>query len=532
MLVLILKLLPLFIAFFIFPLLIVVFLNKIVSTKTTDVLKSKLTRTLKSYPLISQIIALRQHKEDKFQWLSKLLVSSPSSTFVTRRPFGGKIVFTGNPAIVEHILKTKFPIYVKGPNHKNSFRDVFGDGMFTTNGDAWKVQRNIASHGFSSKYLHRFVDNFLDFELTERLIPLLSKATKNKNVYDFQDILKRFAFDNICMSSFGHDPAYLSPSLPNDRFSEAFDEAVMISEMRYRALHPMFWKICRFFNIGYEKKLKEDIKVMQNFASSVVKPIKQRIFESPTSEENKLKNVLERLLKHNPNLNDKYLVDMVNSTILAGRDTTSAALTWFFWVLHKNQRAEAEIVNEIRHKKVNAAHIDHNSQNHDSSLVDEIKDMVYTHAALCESMRLYPPIAINFREATTDDVLPDGTTVTKGTSVGYVPYAMGRMEKIWGPDWAEYRPERWLREEVDPATGEKRWRFVPKDPYTFPVFHAGPRICLGKDMAFMQMKRVVTGVLERFRVVPVVKDGFEPVYVVSLTAIMQGGFPVRFEERS
>ncbi|KAK9747668.1 hypothetical protein RND81_02G007300 [Saponaria officinalis] len=529
MLVLILKLLPLFLPLFILPLLIILFFNKICSVAVFKNLNASLTKTLKSNPLISQIIALRQHKEVKFQWLSNLLVSSPSSTFITRRPFGGKIVFTANPAIVEHILRTRFTIYEKGPNHKNSFRDVFGDGMFTTNGDAWKVQRNIASHGFSSKYLHRFVDNFLDFELTERLIPLLSEATKNNKVYDFQDILKKFAFDNICMTSFGYDPAYLSPSSQNDKFSEAFDEAVMISEMRYRALHPIIWKICRFFNIGYEKKLKEDIKVMQNFATSVVKPLKQRIIDSPTSEENKLKNVLERLLKHNPNLSDKYLVDMVNSAILAGRDTTSAALTWFFWVLHKNKRAEDEIVNEIRQKKVKAADVDHH-HSHDSA-VEEIKDMVYTHAALCESMRLYPPIAINFREATTDDVLPDGTRVTKGTTVAYVPYAMGRMEKLWGPDWAEYRPERWLREEVDPSTGEKRWRFVPRDPYSFPVFHAGPRICLGKDMAFMQMKRVVTGVLERFRVVPAVEDGFEPVYLVSLTAIMQGGFPVRFEKR-
>ncbi|XP_074276909.1 cytochrome P450 94A2-like [Silene latifolia] len=404
--------------------------------------------------------------------------------------------------------------------------------MFTTNGDAWKLQRTIASHGFSSKYLHRYVDNFLDLELTTRLIPLLTEAAKNKKVYDLQDLLKRFAFDNICMSSFGHDPGYLSPSLPNDRFSEAFDEAVMISEMRYRAIHPITWKLCRFFNIGYEKKLKEDIQIMQDFGRSVVKPVKERIISSK-SEENKLRNILERLLKYDPNLTDKYLVDMVNATILAGRDTTSASLTWFFWVLHKNKRAEQEIVKEIETKRANNANIEHQhqhqQQHHDS--FEEIKDMVYTHAALCESMRIYPPIAINFREATTDDVLPDGTKVTKGTSVGYVPYAMGRMEKLWGPDWAEFRPERWLKEEMDPVSGEKKWRFVPRDPYSFPVFHAGPRICLGKDMAFMQMKRVVTGVLERFRVVPVFEEGFEPVYVVSLTAIMQGGFPVRFEER-
>ena len=72
---------------------------------------------------------------------------------------------------------------------------------------------------------------------------------------------------------------------------------------------------------------------------------------------------------------------------------------------------------------------------------------------------------------------------------------------------------------------------MPRDPYSYPVFQAGPRICLGKEMAFLQMKRVVAAVLERFRVVPMVEDGFEPVYVPLLTAKMQGGLPVRIEER-
>ena len=43
---------------------------------------------------------------------------------------------------------------------------------------------------------------------------------------------------------------------------------------------------------------------------------------------------------------------------------------------------------------------------------------------------------------------------------------------------------------------------MQRDSYHYPVFQAGPRICLGKEMAFLQMKRVVAGVLRRFKVVP------------------------------
>ncbi|KAL0357502.1 UNVERIFIED_CONTAM: cytochrome [Sesamum calycinum] len=202
--------------------------------------------------------------------------------------------------------------------------------------------------------------------------------------------------------------------------------------------------------------------------------------------------------------------------MLAGRDTTSAALTWFFYMLSINPEVESEILREIKEKQ------------EATSAYDEVKEMVYVHASLCESMRLYPPVPVDTKEALSDDVLPDGTVVRKGTRVSYHPYAMGRVEKVWGKDWEEFRPARWLEREE--TAGE--WRFVNKDSYTYPVFQAGPRICLGKEMAFIQMKRVVAGVLRRFRVVPVVVEGAEPVYIAGLTAKMKGGFPVRIEARA
>ncbi|XP_031281615.1 uncharacterized protein LOC116140125 [Pistacia vera] len=61
---------------------------------------------------------------------------------------------------------------------------------------------------------------------------------------------------------------------------------------------------------------------------------------------------------------------------------------------------------------------------------------------------------------------------------------------------------------------------------------AGPRICLGKEMAFLQMKRVVSVVLKRFKAVPVMEEGVEPKFVAQLTAKMKGGFPVKIEDRT
>ncbi|KAI3676445.1 hypothetical protein L1987_86054 [Smallanthus sonchifolius] len=117
----------------------------------------------------------------------------------------------------------------------------------------------------------------------------------------------------------------------------------------------------------------------------------------------------------------------------------------------------------------------------------------------CSNMLLFAKACVS----SGDDVLPDGTVIKKGTMVTYHTYAMGRVKEVWGGDWMEFRPERWL--EKDETTG--------------------------KDMAFLQMKKVVAGVLLRFKVVPVAGDGGEPVLELGLTLRMKDGFPMRIEER-
>ncbi|XP_020244341.1 cytochrome P450 94C1-like [Asparagus officinalis] len=103
----------------------------------------------------------------------------------------------------------------------------------------------------------------------------------------------------------------------------------------------------------------------------------------------------------------------------------------------------------------------------------------------------------------------------------YNSYAMGRSERIWGEDAREFKPERWL---------DGEGVFQPVSPYQYPVFHAGPRMCLGKDMAYIQMKVVVASVMERFEVEVVdVEKVREPELVLIMK--MKGGLKVWVRER-
>ncbi|GFY98855.1 cytochrome P450, family 94, subfamily B, polypeptide 3 [Actinidia rufa] len=447
---------------------------------------SQSSKLPKSYPIIGSFLAIYPNRHRIVQWTADLFRSSSSDTFVLRRPFGRRQVVTADPSVVQHILKTHFHVYPKGDIAHTALQDFLGDGIFNADAETWKFQRQVSSHEFNTRSLRNFVEHVVDSELFNRLIPILSSAAKKGTILDLQDILQRFAFDNICTIAFGYDPETLIPSLPDVKFAQAFEEALRIS-----------------------------VNEVREFAREILREKKN---ELKTKSSLDSFDLLSRFLSSGHS-DEEFVMDIVISFILAGRDTTSAALIWFFWLVSRNEDVEREIVREIGEKS-------------ESSVYEEVKDMIYTHAALSESMRLYPPVPMDGKQAAADDVLPDGTFVKKGMRVTYHPYAMGRSEKLWGADWEEFRPLRWLKRNDAEAPEARKWNFVAKDAYTYPVFQAGPRVCLGKEMAFLQMKRVVAGVFHRFQVVPAFPDGEEPVYMAYLTTKMKGGFPVRIVERA
>merc|ERR1711966_244125 len=62
---------------------------------------------------------------------------------------------TANPENVEHILKTHFENYPKGPVFFENMYDLLGEGIFNVDGSKWSTQRKTASHEFS---VNRFRD--------------------------------------------------------------------------------------------------------------------------------------------------------------------------------------------------------------------------------------------------------------------------------------------------------------------------------------------------------------------------------------
>uniref|UniRef100_K3XX99 Cytochrome P450 n=1 Tax=Setaria italica TaxID=4555 RepID=K3XX99_SETIT len=123
--------------------------------------------------------------------------------------------------------------------------------------------------------------------------------------------------------------------------------------------------------------------------------------------------------------------------------------------------------------------------------------------------------------AEEDDVLPNGYRVIKGDGMNYMIYAMGRMTYLWGEDAEDFRPERWLVNGV----------FQQESPYKFVSFNAGPRICLGKEFAYRQMKIVAATLIHFFRF-KLADESKDATYKTMFTLHMDKGLHLHAYRRS
>ncbi|XP_066388695.1 cytochrome P450 704B1-like [Miscanthus floridulus] len=467
----------------------------------------------RSWPVIGATVEQLRNYHRMHDWLVGYL--SRHKTVTVDMPFTS-YTYIADPVNVEHVLKTNFTNYPKGDVYRSYMDVLLGDGIFNADGELWRKQRKTASFEFASKNLRDF-SAIVFREYSLKLSGILSQASKTGKVVDMQELYMRMTLDSICKVGFGVEIGTLSPELPENSFAQAFDAANIIVTLRF--IDPL-WRVKRFFHVGSEALLAQSIKLVDEFTYSVIRRRKDEIVEARASgKQEKMKHdILSRFIELGEAGDDgtgggggfgddKSLRDVVLNFVIAGRDTTATTLSWFTHMAMSHPDVAKKLRRELcafeaeRAREEGVSLVPCGGPDDDDKAFaarvaqfaglltyDSLGKLVYLHACVTETLRLYPAVPQDPKGILEDDVLPDGTKVRAGGMVTYVPYSMGRMEYNWGPDAASFRPERWINEEG---------AFRNASPFKFTAFQAGPRICLGKDSAYLQMKMALA-ILFRF----------------------------------
>lgn len=205
-------------------------------------------------------------------------------------------------------------------------------------------------------------------------------------------------------------------------------------------------------------------------------------------------------------LSERQVRDELVTMVIAGHETVASTLTWTLHLLathpEAQQRLHAELDAVLAGRTVTAS---------------DVPSLAWTRAVVDESLRLYPPAWVLSRRALVDDEL-DGVPVPAGTLVIISPWLLHRRAEAFA-DPQRFMPERF----VDPqATASRRGSYLP--------FGAGPRLCIGRELALLESVLMIATVLTGHSVRPVAGHHVQVDALVTLRP--RGGLPLELRPRA
>ncbi len=329
---------------------------------------------------------------------------------------------------------------------------MFGDGIFTQEGAAWKHSRDLLRAPLQLKHYENLdVFKYSVNDLTDIL-------SSQSGVVDLQPLFFRLTLDVATKFLFGESVHSLkaNKSANEQRFGEAFNTAQAIVVKRFR-LQELYWMIG-----GSE--FRRACSDVHDFADQLIDRNIFRDYEKSNAFLHEVAGSTENRIA---------LRGQIISLLVAGRDTTACLLTWTVFLLVRHPKVLKKLKEEIKEKCLDPAGLTRTG----------LREMSYLQNVLKETLRLYPSAPVNERKANKTTFLPTGggpyrtapVLIPKGATVAYSVYAMHRRPDLYGMDAELFRPERW--DEDMPMFHDKTnaaWGYLP--------FNGGPRICLGRKL--------------------------------------------------
>ncbi|MGB5703901.1 MAG: cytochrome P450 [Polyangiales bacterium] len=383
--------------------------------------------------------------------------------FVTR-VLTGSSYFIRDPEVVNAINVTHAKHVYKPKVVKQMWKPFLGNGLVPNDGESWKRQHKLLLPGFHKMRIDAYAPTMADY--TTEMV----RGWKEGEQVDLRDEMVELTLRVVAKTLFDTDLAHDSEIIHT---AMADIVEALIDHAQTPIPTPRWWP---------SKRNRRMVRALDSMDGVIERLVAARRQEN--KDRGDLMSHAVFATDEQGSMSNKQLRDELMTLIFAGHETTAHSLTWAWYLLATNRdklaKAQREIDETIGRRAVG---------------VDDFRELPYLEKCLKESLRLLSAPWIYAREAQTDLRLGD-YDFPKGAILAISPFATGRNEKYFD-NALEYRPERWTREFE---------RQLPKGAYV--PFAAGPRVCLGKQFAMMEM-RIILGTLIQNVDINLL-EGFEP----------------------
>jgi cytochrome P450 len=327
---------------------------------------------------------------------------------------------------------------------------LFDSIISTTNNNLWSEQRRCFSSAFTMDNLKNIIPESVDrsFTCVEKLWEISKQGTSEVNINDF--------FLNETM-------AQLQQALFG--FKNEFQEETN------KKIRDALGRFEKEYGMEYIKKFYKEIKISEGPLSLAFKG-RNNIIPQPTTLE-KIGNAI--------------------IFTFAGHDTTGHTLSWLIYELAKNNKYQ-----KILHNEVDQFWKD---QCNDVITYKNFKRLPFMTKCIMETLRLWPALTNGtYRELEEDDYITDfdgnKLILEKGTWIQIPNWTRHRNKELWGEDADIFNPYREFKEDED-WDGCVIASYNPNSP-RFSPFTYGPRDCIGKNFAQIEMRIILLFLLQKF----------------------------------
>ncbi len=365
--------------------------------------------------------------------------------------------FVNDPDAVRRVLVEQARTYGKSTIQYRALSLVTGEGLLTSDADVWRRQRRMVQPAFHQETLAQLTD-YVERSSSSVLADWERAGTGA--MVDIDVAMMHATLEVVGHALFGSDLSQDASALA-DATLDALD--VVIARARVPITPPGWiptranWRLAAANNV---------------FDSAVRRMIAERAHAQFRTHD-MLDMLMEVRDENGQGLSGEEIRNQMVTFIVAGHETVASALTWA-WALLADHPQEQESLHEELSQIVRDAPL----------TIDDYPRLVRTRAVFDEALRLYPPAWLITRKALASGELA-GRMVPAGSLVIMSPWLLHRHPSLWR-DPEEFCPSRFIDEEVD------RSSFLP--------FGAGPRMCIGRDFAYVEGVLMLARLASRFQV--------------------------------